>query len=399
MEQKHELKCKRYATSDYTVVACNEADIKVGYVQEGSIVKCAYVGPPVKCFSELCKVLYDAFEDCGDDVKLALYDVKRELRSAVEDVAVPVAVRRIDGYTAYEAAIGRDIIIAVFREGSLFSIAKKVVTNGDLVVAGAAVAKALHKDLPFEKAVDYAARLLGNPLLKSAIEREVWEEYTKMEVKFPLPPLDEGGLTPDAAKLRYGVDSWLKRFDVERGTEYTAVKLPMLCRVYEYLLKGGAVGHAYLCTANSYSRNPGGAVAEKDGIYLAAEPLRFSMYVDTDETLCVGEQDACIEAMLEMRKKAFRIYQRGLRSSSVTVFEGNGAVAYRLSTHRWDFLHARLSGATLSAARDNKYATRVVGLASFLYGLYRACKVGCGNRLNAVKAAAAGLRISIPALP
>jgi len=399
MEQKHELKCKRYATSDYTVVACNEADIKVGYVQEGSIVKCAYVGPPVKCFNELCKVLYDVFEDCDDDVKLALYDVKRELRPAVEDVAVPVTVRRVSRYVAYEAVIEQNVVIAVFRGGNMFSIAK-VIAGGDLAAAGAVIAKALHRDLPFEKSVEYAATLLGDPQLRGAIGEKLQKECTKIEVKFPLPPLDVGPrLTPDATALKYDVDEWLERFGVERGEGYTAVKLPMLCRVYKYLLKGGATGYAYLCAANSYSRQPHHYVAEKGGVYLTAEPMRFSMYVDIDEALCVREQDACVETMLEAREKAFRIYPLGLKSGSVTVFEGGGAVAYRLSTHRWDFLYAHLGNAALSAARDNKYATRVVGLTDFLYGLYRVCKDGCGDKPNVVKAAAAGLRISMPALP
>lgn len=398
MEQKYELKCKKYVTSDYAVVTCNEAGVKVGYVQEGDVVKCVYVGPSVKCDSELCKVLHDVLEGCDDDVKYALYDVKREIRPVVEDIVVPVTVRRVGTYIAYEAAIEQNVIITIFREGGMFSIAR-VTLSGDLVAAGATVAKALHKDLPFEEAVDYAARLLGDPSLRDAIGRKVWEDYTEIRIKFPLPPLDKEGLTPDAAKSKYGVNNWLKRFDVERGVGYTAVKLPMLCRVYEFVLKNRAVGYVHLCTANSYSYQPDNAITEKDGVYLTEEPLRFTMYVDVDERLCVGEQDACVKTMLKMRKKAFRINPQGLRSGQVAVYEGGGVTAYRLFTPRWDFLYVRLGDFALSVARDNKYVTRVVGEADFLYGLYRACKAGCGDKLGVIKAAATGFGIKIPALP
>jgi len=398
MEQKYELKCKRYVTNDYVLVTCNEAGVEVSYVKERNAIKCAYVGTAVRCNNELCDTLYDIIERCDADVKFALYDVKREMRPVVEDVVVPVTIRRIDKYISYEATIGQEVVVSVFREGDTFSIAKEVVTDDNLAVAGAEIAKALHKDLPLEKAVNYAAKLLGNPSLRDAIGRKVWEDYTEIRIKFPLPPLDVGpDLTPDAAKLRYSINGWLKRFDVERREGYVVIKLPMLCRVYEFVLKDRAVGHAYLCAANGYSHNPNGAIVEKDKIYLTEGPLRFSMYVDVDGTLCVGEQDACIETMLKMREKAFRIYPRGLRSGHLTVYEGDGVTAYRLFTHRWDFLYARLGGATLSVARDNKYVTRVIGLTDFLYSLLKICRAGCGGKLNVIKAAAAGLGIDITA--
>jgi len=383
------LECKHYTTSNYLAIVCREKGVIVNYVKEGSALRCAYVGP-ARCSNELCSLLVDVMDSCESDVKLALYDVKREPKSAVESVTVPVAIRRVGEYTSYTAKVEGDVLITVFRDGELLSTAKFVEPDGDLTAAGAAVAKALYERLSFEGAVEYAAELLGDPSLKGAIAKRVREELTRIEIKFPLPPLGVGpSLTPDAAKLKYDVEDWLKRFGVEREMGYTVIKLPMLCRLYEYLLKDG-VGHAYLCTTNGYSRQPHNAVAERGGVYLTAEPLLFSAYVDTNGALCVGERDACVEAMLKMRELALRIYPRGLKSGVLAVYEGRGAVGYRLSTHRWDF--AYMPGLA-AIARDNKWPTRVIGVGDFIYSLLSECN---SDKLATAKALAAPYGVKIP---
>jgi len=173
------LECKHYTTSNYLAIVCREKGVIVNYVKEGGALRCAYVGPAGKCGKELCCLLVDVMDSCESDVKLALYDVKREPKSAVESVAVPVAIRRVGEYTSYTAKVEGNVLITVFRGGGVLSVAKFAGSDGDLAAAGAAVAKALYERLGFEKAVEYAAELLGDPSLKGAIAKRVREELRR----------------------------------------------------------------------------------------------------------------------------------------------------------------------------------------------------------------------------
>jgi len=239
--------------------------------------------------------------------------------------------RTVDKFLVTDAVIGNKRIIRVDW------------TDGFIIVRGRArdisigedLAWHLARHMPAHKALDIAAKIVDSDN-EEEVGRQLREGLTHIDTQWPELPLG----IKFGKEVAYHKTEIGEAFNVRRERDGTlVVRVPASCRKDIVVLEGGRFGIGVRCVANKPSKSPlHNVVAVKDGIYLTAEALYFSAYLEEEKLVhrlqCLEVGDRCVSFVRDVAEKNGTMVIDSIVSPvSIDIIEDRGYKAYVINIY------------------------------------------------------------------
>jgi len=303
-----DLTCRYYVGDDRYVLMCiSESGIKVVDevgIFENQAWRWTHIGDPEVTLNEL----------------IPTWEFKGKL------------IRRaVDKFLITDAVIGNRRIVRVdWADGFIVVRGRAQDIN-----IGEDLAWHLARHMPACRALDIAAKIV-DPDNEEEVRRQLRERLTRIDVQWPEPPIGiKFGKEIVYHKMEVG-----EAFSVRRERDGAlVVRVPASCRKDIVVLEGGRFGIVVRCVANKPSKSPSrNVVAVKDGIYLTAEALYFSAYLEEEKLAyrlqCLEVGDRCVSFVRDVAEKNGTMVIDSIASYvDIDIIEGRGYKAYVINIY------------------------------------------------------------------
>jgi len=281
-------------------------------------------------------------------------------KNAVETEGVAGKLRRyrIGDLFVIELRVHNVLMLEVWR-GDEMLFTRTIWLRESDASNGAIVAHLLKDYLPIDKAIDVATHIFcSGECNREWLKQSIRIEMTLENLEFPDTPLTVAVRFDTIVEKAEGLDGHIKTL---RGSDGEAVvTIPTACSTYRMWLGGRRHGLALLCTANKPSRSPRKAAVEVGGVYLTAEPLRISAYIENGEVKCLDAGDKCLPVIGHLIDKEALAVEREFEIARLTLVESQSYRAYYLDIKDlfMRLLLVEADGKTLKIAARNIYEVR-----------------------------------------